>query len=402
MPIYNNFSLRSISDYFSVGGEGRAKIREGAAKLSSSFSTMRNSAWYKKCTQFDAADLSRRMRNHPRAQQAYTEARERLAELQVQMSTLIQELYSKLKQYGIYASHQPHDAERAIHRPWRAVLPPGASILPGAHFDAKERIERMEWHSDGVKWNATHHVDTGERISVTDWRSGTDGWQQRDEIEHRHQRRWTTSRREGPPLQHFSIFDPVVPNNEGWFVGMIRDHANATEWKTYFNPGEQTHYRCTAWSAADDRGVRSRTTYDEVTKTTWHDTFHQTTGEHHSRSDWRTADDGVSRERTVKDHVTGEVFVEVNEEFNRTGFFDQEYAGQDLHKLAADSLAALGLKPDERDQATIRTHYKKLAFRWHYDKQVNKSDTEKAVAQQKYEQIDRAYKFLSSPAFAQL
>ncbi|MDR9838893.1 J domain-containing protein [Herbaspirillum huttiense] len=402
MGIYNNFSFRSVSDYFSVGGEGRTKIREGAARLSSSFSAMRNSAWYKKCTRFDASDLSRRIQSHPRAQQAYAEARQRLAELQVQMSGLIQEIYSKLKQYGIYASHQPHDAERAIHRRWRNVLPPGASILPGAHFDARERVERMEWHSESVKWNATHHVDTGERISVTDWRSGADGWQQREEIEHNYQRRWTTSRREGPPLQHFSIFVPVVPNNEGWFVGMIRDHANAIEWKTYFHPGRQTHYRCTAWSASGDQGVLLRTTYDEVTKTTWHETYNQTNGAHHSRSDWRTAEDGVSRERTAKDHITGEVFVEVNEDFNRTGFFDQEYAGQDLHKLAAESLAALGLEPDERDQSTIKKHYKRLALRRHSDKQVGKSEAEKEAAQREYDQIDRAYKFLSSPAFVQL
>lgn len=45
-------------------------------------------------------------------------------------------------------------------------------------------------------------------------------------------------------------------------------------------------------------------------------------GEYYFRLDWWIVDDGVSRECIVKDYVIGEVFVEVNEEFNWIGFFD--------------------------------------------------------------------------------
>lgn len=406
MPIHNNFSFRSISDYLSPRGEAGTRIRGGAARISSSFSAMRNSTWAKKCTQFDAAGLAQRLRSHPAAQQAYAVARQRLGELQVQMTTLIQDLYGKLKQYGIYNSHQPHDAERAIHLHWRAVLPLGATILPGAQFDKKARMERVVWHSQGVKWHGTHDVSTGTRISVSDWKSAGNGWQQREEIEHhlkRHlKRHWTTSRHEGPPLRHFRVFSPSIPDKHGWFVGMIQDHVGNTEWTTYRHPGLQLHFRRTGWSKPDQNGVVSRTTYDELTKNNWHDTYNPSTGAHHSKSDWRTCADGAGQERTVKDHVTGHIFIEVNAEFDPSRFADQEYVGQDLNKLAQESLAALGLEPGERDQGKIRTQFRMLTLRWHPDKQAGKSDQEKEQAQQMYAKIDAAYKFLSSPAYVQL
>ncbi|ALU89646.1 DnaJ domain-containing protein [Herbaspirillum rubrisubalbicans M1] len=76
--------------------------------------------------------------------------------------------------------------------------------------------------------------------------------------------------------------------------------------------------------------------------------------------------------------------------------------GQDLNKLAQESLAALGLEPGERDQGKIRTQFRMLTLRWHPDKQAGKSDQEKEQAQQMYAKIDAAYKFLSSPAYVQL
>jgi hypothetical protein len=398
MPINNNFSFRSISDYFSSHGKGGTKIRAGAEKISSSFSAMRNGSWAMKCAQFDAAALARRLRSHPQAQQAYAVARQRLEELHVQMTALIQQLYGKLKQYGIYNSHQPHDGERAIHRHWRTVLPPGASILPGAYFDANTKMERFEWHRQGVKWNATRDPATGARISVSDWRSKASGWQQREEIEHNLDRNWTARRHEGPPLRHFRVFSPSMPNSQGWFVGMIQDHVGNTVWTTYRHPGQHAHFRCTDWSEPDQDGVVSRTSFDERTKTRWHDTYHPANGEHHSKSDWRTSADGVSQERTAKNHVTGHVFIEVNKKLSPSHFADHESAAKDLHKLAEAPLAAPG--PGERGQDKIRTQLKKLALRWPPDKPAGKSDEEKREAQQRYAKRDAAYRFLVSPVLA--
>lgn len=66
--------------------------------------------------------------------------------------------------------------ECVIYWFWCVVLLFGVSILLGVYFDVKEWIERMEWYSDGVKWNVIYYVDIGECIFVIDWRSGIDGW----------------------------------------------------------------------------------------------------------------------------------------------------------------------------------------------------------------------------------
>lgn len=410
MPI--NFNFKSFTDYLfptstkTDGASGAGTAQAGNSRPSFSFSAMRNSGWAKKCAAFDAAKLARTISNDPRTKKAVETAKSGLTALYKQMTALVKNLRAELNTGG-HGGYRPTEEQR-IHGQWRAFLPPGAAFLPGTTIDPHSRMERVRWHMGGFQWTSTHNPKTGERTSSTPWSMmDGNGWQHSQWIDHRTGTPGTHwfSAQHTASGRHTSHTAWSAADTDGWQRCKMLDHKTNTHWSSFHHAATNTSFCRTEWSKPGEDGVKSRKYLDQTTGTLWHETLDTKTGEHVGKTDWHPDAAGARMQRLVKDHRTGETRVELEETSKPSESFESngpsvDTQGKSAEKLAADSLAILGLGQDVTDKAAIKKQYRKLALEKHPDKLKDKSDTaatEKAA--EDFHQLQSAYTFLMSDQF---
>lgn len=402
MPInFKSFTNYFFSSSLNTATTKVSQVDNGRSYLS--FNAMHNSSWAKKCAEFDPTKLAQTIRNDPRAKKAIESARKGLENLSRQMATLMKNMRTQLNSRVLYGSYQATVEERQINGQWRAFLPEGAVILPGSTFDPETRMQRISWHKDGVIWTSAYNLCTGEHTSDTGWsRMDSAGWQHSQSIDHRSGVHWHSSRHLATD-QHTSHTRWSMSDANGWQSSNMFDHQTKTDWKSFYHV--ETNRACseTEWSKPNKDGVESRTTINHGTGTRWHETYNATTGEHLSKTDWAEDVAGIPY-RTVWNHKTGLTSLERGKhtEPSRTLEYEDMFRNTDsrsAQELAVESLDILGLDKTETNKDTIKKQYRKLAIKCHPDKMIGKSTEIKEKAQEDFNKLSAAYRFLISDQF---
>lgn len=366
MPI----NFKSFTDYLfptstkTDGASGAGTAQAGNSRPSFSFSAMRNSGWAKKCAAFDAAKLARTISNDPRTKKAVETAKIGLNALYKQMTALVKNLRADLNNSGVYGGYRFTTEQQQINGRWRAILPQGATFLPGTAIDPQSRMETVRWHLHGVQWTSTYHPKTGDRTSSSDW----------------------------------SMMDA-----QGWQSSSRFDHQTKTNSTDLYHAATKTHLNRSEWSKPDGDGIHSRTTRKPNGEVAWEETFNKATGDHIRKSAWYAGPTNVMQ-RDVLNHKTGKAEVELEDITKPSDNIDADKIEFNLEGLtaaafAAKSLALFGLDGTETDMEKIKAQYRKLSLQFHPDKAARLDEKSKAEATAKFTEVAVAFEFFNSKFF---
>ena len=140
------------------------------------------------------------------------------------------------------------------------------------------------------------------------------------------------------------------------------------------------HHLC-ATNFIHQNGVQQRLVYDCKSKQLWHETINHSTGQHMSATAWSAPDNAGRSMRWVHDHTSDKCYPQVFDPANHTGG-----AGGAGSQATADDEAvqaaynSLGIS-ENTTNAEAKKAYRKLALKWHPDK--NPGNLEQADAMMK-------------------